>query len=245
MCSLQSEMLHIEPSAQALFLGSGPLATGAVWQSPTDTAQRIEERPSDVYYLKRGSALAPRHLLRPLLFGHWPRSGPLRELEMLQQLRSNRFPTMEPVAWGERRVLGIPRQGFLLVKAVEGEEVSALISTLHDTALEKLCGAIGLLFAELHLAGFFQPVRLKDLIKTDAGLVLIDRETSKPWKSLFTKRRCINSLGRSISRSGGCHCRLWADCCENFWTSYVEALHSIWKIAPLELYSRVKWIDPD
>jgi tRNA A-37 threonylcarbamoyl transferase component Bud32 len=206
-----------------------------VWQSSNDTAQRIQVNDSSVYYLKRSSGLALRHLLRPMLFGHLPCSGPLRELKMLQQLRARGFLTMEPVAWGERRVSGIPRQGFLLVKAVEGEEVVLLASKHGDDALSELASQIGHLLARLHLAGFFQPVRLKDLIKTNAGLVLIDRETSKPWRSFFSKRRCSNSLRRSLSRSSVEGCRLPSVYCASFWTSYSAEVHPKWKVSPVEL----------
>lgn len=48
---------------------------------------------------------------------------------------------------------------------------------------------------------FFQPVRLKDafcLIGPEGyRSTLIDRETSKPWPSAFTRRRSINALARA------------------------------------------------
>jgi len=239
MSLFQRELIHIEPMAQMLFAEDGPLAGEAAWQSSNDTAQRIQANDSSVYYLKRSSGLAHRHLLRPLLFGHWPCSGALRELKMLQQLRAQGFLTMEPVAWGERRVWGIPRQGFLLVKAVEGEEVAFLASTHDDVALSDLASQIGYLLARLHLAGFYQPVRLKDLIKSNAGLVLIDRETSKPWRSSFSKRRCSNSLRRSLSRSSAEDCGLPSVYCGSFWTSYTAGVHRKWKVAPVELMNHI------
>src|SRR5690606_5329314 len=60
----------------------------------------------------------------------------------------------------------------------------------------------------LHGAGFYQPVRFKDIFATKpahtvtaADLVLIDRETSKPWPSPFFTYYCFRSLKRIHRRN--------------------------------------------
>ena len=169
--------------------------------NPYKKVQRLTVEDGSVFYLKQIGREPSKHHLRTLFCGHIPYSRALRELRMLKKLRSAGFITMEPVAWGERRCFGVPLDGFLVVREVRGEEVSELYK--RSSGLEKriLLETVGRLVGQLHAKGFFQPVRLKDLILTEAGLVLIDRETSKPWKSFFLRKKCINSLLRSIRRT--------------------------------------------
>lgn len=108
---------------------------------------------------------------------------------------------METVAWGQEWVKGFQFRGFLLVRKVCGKEVSDLFENACGLERNQLMEQVGELIGRLHAKGFYQPVRLKDLICAEQGLVLIDRETSKPWRSFFWKRQCVVSLARAFRRT--------------------------------------------
>jgi hypothetical protein len=142
-----------------------------------------------------------------LLFGRWPCSGPIRELRMLENLQQCGFATMRQAAYGEKRFLGWPVGGFLVVEEVAGSEMGDLVNEADSALLGGLFLDLGVYLGRLHKAGFFQVVRLKDLFCT-VGLaedksfdfILIDRETSKPWKKRFSKKSCFHSLARMARR---------------------------------------------
>jgi len=144
-------------------------------------------------------------LLRMLVFGRRPRCGPLREKMMIDALTAVGLPVMRALAWGEERRFGLPARGFLLVEGVAGTDVGHLFMTLAPSDRRGLVEAFGGFVARLHGAGFFQPVRLKDVFcvarPEGYGFTLIDRETSKPWPTRFFWRRSVNSLARAYRRT--------------------------------------------
>ncbi|MDX9710849.1 MAG: lipopolysaccharide kinase InaA family protein [Trichloromonas sp.] len=145
-------------------------------------------------------------LLRMLLFGRIPRCGPLREKMMIDALTAASLPVMGALAWGEERRFGLPVRGFLLVEGVQGTDLGHLFATLAPTDRRReLSESFGAFVARLHGAGFFQPVRLKDVFcvsRPDGyGFTLIDRETSKPWPVRFSRRRSVNALARAYRRT--------------------------------------------
>ncbi len=161
------------------------------------------------FFLKRLGREPFVKLVQMLLFGRWPRSGPVRELQMLNRLNDAGFPTMRPVAFGERRLFGWPMDGFLLVEEVRGVEVADFHALCPPPVRRNLFRCLGEYMGRLHAAGFFQPVRLKDLFLGDApdradkefAFVLIDRETSKPWPAKFSRRRALQALARATRRT--------------------------------------------
>lgn len=161
------------------------------------------------FYLKRIGREPFLKLMQMLLFGHRPHSGPLRERQMLVRLQEAGFATMRPVAFGERRFLGWPMGAFLLVEEVAGTEVADFYQACSCKIRKRLVEAVGVYLGELHSAGFFQPVRLKDLFfyhETDTAddnfaFVLIDRETSKPWPTRFRRAHSLQTLVRATRRT--------------------------------------------
>lgn len=234
----QTQSLHAEPAVRALFEGGGALAGGQVWQAEGTKVMRVPVTADRGCYLKRCGRESLRHLLRPLLFFRRPCSMAMRELQMLQALRQAGFPAMEPLAWGERRVLGIPVGGFLVVNEVRGELADRLLSTLSDDGRASFLKEVGALLGKLHAAGFYQPVRLKDLIKSEQGLVLIDRETSKPWRVRFARRWCLESLRRSIRKSISDGSALTRRDLESLASGYCEAIADRWQVRPDELVAQ-------
>jgi tRNA A-37 threonylcarbamoyl transferase component Bud32 len=234
----QTQSFHAEPAVCALFEPGGVLADGQVWQSEATKVVRLPVTADQGCYLKRCGRESLKHLLRPLLFFRRPCSMAMRELLMLQALRQAGFPAMEPLAWGERRVLGIPVSGFLVVNEVRGELADRLLSTLAGDQRESLLKEVGTLLGRLHAAGFYQPVRLKDLIRAEQGLVLIDRETSKPWRGVFARRWCLESLRRSIRKSISDGSALTHPDLEALASGYSSAIADRWRVRPDELLTK-------
>lgn len=193
------------------------------------------------FYLKRLGREPLLRLLRMCLYGHRPRSGPLREWLLLDRLRAAGFATMAPVAWGERRLLGWPLEGFLLVREVPGRDVASCFDAFAPVQRRALIASVGRLIGRLHAQGFYHPVRLKDLILDEAGqgdadsLVLIDRETSKPWPSRFSRQFCLTSLARTYRRTIRDGHVLGPGCLSAFLRAYAQALRSCWDVSPSSL----------
>ncbi len=179
-------------------------------------------------------------LLQMLFLGRWPRSGPFRELQMLNRLNEAGFATMRPVAFGERRFFGWPVGGFLLAEEVRGKEVVDFHKLCSPSERKKLFHSPGRYLGRLHAAGFFQPVRLKDLFLThDPGgedqefaLILIDRETSKPWPSKFSRRRAMKALARATRRTRRDGHAIGHEDTRTFCRAYHRALSPLLDLSP-------------
>jgi len=227
--------LHIEPSVEPLFAGQELDSFDALMKGGAGKIQRMVLNDGSKFYLKRSKQEPLSKHLRTLLYGQRPRSGALRERLLLQRLRSSGFMTMEPVAWGEKRIFGFPFYGFLVVREVVGQEVSELFDRADGWGKRVLMEKIGRLIGRLHVKGFFHPVRLKDMIHTEDGIVLIDRETSKPWRSLFLKKKCLASLARAFRRTArDGHC-IGAGSARAFLRGYREMIASRWNVPLIEL----------
>jgi len=188
----------------------------------------------EVFYLKRLGPEPVLLLARALLSGQVPHCGPLRELAIIQLLQQKGFAVMTPVAWGEQRRFGFPVCGFLVVREVCGEDVAQLYaaSQAHDRLA--LLEEVGQLTGRLHAAGFYQAVRLKDLIRdcNSGQLVLIDRETSKPRLSRFSKNQAVATLARASRRTLRDGHRFGAATLRHFLLGYCKGVAGAWSISP-------------
>lgn len=193
------------------------------------------------FYLKRMRDEPAVWLLRSLLYGRRPHSGPLREMQMLTALREAGFTVMKPVAWGEERRWGVPIAGFLVVAEVQGAEVAGLFDTYSGAERHALLGQVGGLVGRLHAAGFFHPVRLKDLICEEPlrQLVLIDRETSKPWPARFSRQRAVSSLARAARRTLRDGHRLGPASVRHFLDGYAAEVAGRWRVSTRNLRQMV------
>ncbi|RYD33036.1 MAG: hypothetical protein EOP87_11760 [Verrucomicrobiaceae bacterium] len=154
------------------------------------------------YYLKRRWEEPAGSLLRMLFFGRKPVSSPIREVMLAARLKEAGFAVMEPVAWGEWRRRGLPAKGFLLSREIPGRPVETIHAEGDAACRRDLLFRLGCLTGRLHVAGFFQHVRLKDLIETEGGeLVLIDREAAKPWPRKFSWSLAVVCLARTLRRT--------------------------------------------
>lgn len=195
-------------------------------------------------FLKRRDKESPFKLLFMLIFGHAPRSGPLREQLMVKRLHAAGFAAMEPLAWGETRRAGLPTRGFILTRGISGRDFAQVFDQATGKGKLLLMRRMGNLVGRLHAAGFFHPVRLKDLIlssrQDDGELVLIDRETSKPWRKFwFTRTGCIRSLARATRRTLRDGHRLGPGSSLAFLKGYREGIAPRWEVSLNELRSAV------
>ncbi len=131
------------------------------------------------------------------------------ELNLLRFYKKNNIQVVNPVAWGEKRVFGIPVSGFLVQEEVKGDEFTELVKTVSNYERIKLIKAYGKLLGEIHSKGIFSSaVRVTDLICTstvnekweDINLVIIDRESGELVNEKFTYSKCQYSLSFLLKR---------------------------------------------
>ncbi len=160
-------------------------------------------------YLKKSFNEPQARLLRSLAYGRRPHTGAIREYLLLKRLADHGFDVMEAMAWGESTRFGLPLRGFMLTREVSGIDADKIHRQGDAAARKQLHHDYGQLVGRLHAAGFFQPVRLKDMICRNADanssgpfqLVLIDRATSKPWATLFRQAKSFSVIQRAFRRS--------------------------------------------
>ena len=223
--------LYIGPDVKNLFIEQGLDSFDAIYASGEEKVERLVLGDGEVFFQKRiGPEPNLKHVSR-LIYGYRPRSGALRELQMLQVLRKAGFLTMEPVVWGEQRRFGRPLRGLLIVREVPGEELAELFDSSDGWRKRELMKEAGRLIGRLHVKGLFQPVRLKDVICSEQGMVLIDRETSKPRPSLFLKKKCLSNIARAARRTMRDGHRIGGGSAAAFLRGYQEGVSSRWIIS--------------
>ena len=146
---------------------------------------------------KRRLGPALESLLRLRLPHHYA----WREMQQVLALQAAGLDVMEVVAAGERTRLGVPEASAILVRQVEGTALDALYLQAEPGEQQAMLVKLGALTGKLHQAGFFSPVRMKDIIVTAQGrYVLIDRETRSPRPRSFSRKRAQAGLRRFLHR---------------------------------------------
>lgn len=246
-----SSTFHIEPSFRPLFIASGLDSYDALMNAPVGTLVSAPQDRRRLYrlelvdlhgkcrrfYLKRMSGEPVLPMLKSLVSGRLPHCGPVRELQLLQALDRNGFAVMEPVAWGEGHRCGLPVGGFLVVAEVCGRDVATLAVTLPEQDRLALFRNVGELVGRLHVTGFLHPVRFKDLILEEETqrLVLIDRETGKPWPQRFSASRAIEALARTARRTLRDGHRFGPAAMRHFFDGYTAGVSNRWAVDAGEL----------
>jgi hypothetical protein len=155
---------HIAPECLGLFEAHG-LAEFSAWMRGGPGELVSETALSDVrrlsvggqeFYLKRRSGEPVLKLLLPLVFGRRPMSGPIRELHLVNALAGEGFAVMEPVAWGESTIAGIPQEGFLVVSSIPGRSFADVYDDGCGANRLAMMNRLGELLGRLHARGFFQ-----------------------------------------------------------------------------------------
>jgi hypothetical protein len=169
----------------------------------TQEIRRIEGHGT-VAYLKRRLTSPISKSLEMYLEGQRAHSAPFNEYLHICELQRHQLPVMKAMATGEQRRLGFPGCGFVLVEEVKGIQMDRLLCQCKDPGKTKeLLQSYGQLIARVHQAGFYCPLRLKDIIVTDDGesLVMIDRETRHPYPHYRSKYRAHRSLRIAFRRT--------------------------------------------
>jgi len=155
-------------------------------------------------YLKRRLICPLGTSLEMYLQGQQPRSAPFTEYLHICALEQHQLPVMKAMAVGEQRRFGFPRCGFILVEEVRGVSLDSLLCQAQQAdQRDELLQAYGRLMGRLHQAGFYCPLRLKDIIVTESEseLVMIDREARYPYARRRSRLRARRSLDMAFRRT--------------------------------------------
>lgn len=192
------------------------------------------------YFLKqvRKRRLAPT--LEALVSLQLPHHYAWREMLHVSALRAAGVQVMEVVAACERTTFGIPDTSAILVRQVEGRALDEGFLQADEAEQQSMLLKLGRLTGQLHLAGFFSPVRMKDIIvSAQDRYVLIDRETRNPRPRTFSQRRALAGLRRFLHRQTRDYPDWRAHHSLSFVSGYVEILRTQWDITPEQLLSEV------
>lgn len=192
---LHRDQLHVDPELRPLLAAAGlreledflAFSGGSVVSRRRKRdVRRLElevEGERRRYFLKQGRREALSATFAALRLRRPPRAAGLRERQLVERFRTHGIPVMRPVAWGERRLLGWPVSGFILVEEVVGRRFIDAYRESSLRARRRLLRAHGALMGRLHCLGIDSKVRPADLIcATDEisgsqpNLVVIDRE---------------------------------------------------------------------
>ncbi|TNF88094.1 MAG: hypothetical protein JSU67_14985 [Gammaproteobacteria bacterium] len=120
-------------------------------------------------------------------------------------LRSAGFDAAEVVVVGESLKLGMPKNGFIMTRKVDGRDLSELYRASNSHQRKHIVIHFATLVGKLHQNGFFGSIRLKDIFSSDAPgtsmqLTLIDREVRNPYPKRVTTQRTLSRLLLNIRR---------------------------------------------
>ncbi len=203
------KVLEVDQRYKALFDGVGlnefeafmTASVGDVLASENLRETRKLTIDGRTFFLKRVKKSKFSSALEAILQGRRPHSYAWREMQHVEQLQQAGIPVMSVAAVGERRHLGLPKESFIAVVGIEGEDLELVFRMSNDADKNNIMAQLGALYAQLHRHGFLKPIRLKDLIKTPSQeLVLIDRETRNPFPRRFSPKRALQSLVKAKQR---------------------------------------------
>ena len=161
------------------------------------------------YFLKQARAQG-WNVLRDLF--HRRRTAQVRttrERDLVELFRRSGFSVMRVVGWGERRRLGWPIAGVLLVERVDGEEYVERYARSNLTQRRVMMRAHGRLVGQLHRTGIDAKLRARDLIcrsedlsDPQTALVVIDRERGALTSAPLSLRRRTVRLAQMWIKGG-------------------------------------------
>jgi hypothetical protein len=194
-----------------------------------DKEVRLLNLPRYGAYLKRSAREPLARHATSVLRGARPRSMALREVTLIHHLHRAEIPVARPIAWGERRYLGVPGESFILSEAVPGQSLHVVLASAGEGELHSVLESFGTLLGRLHAGGFFHIVRPKDIIVTpEKRLVLIDREVAAPWPRRFSSDKCCYALARCEAKMLRAGQQLAPDRAQIVRTAYLSAIAPRW-----------------
>lgn len=197
-----------------------------------------------ICFLKRTLVHRRRKNFQALMQFARPHTDVYREMQLAQKLRDAGIPAMRILAWGEERKFGFPIRGFILTEAVTGMSLDEMFRTGNARMRRRIVAAFGSFVARLHERGFFQTVRLKDLICADSDspdlkLTLIDRAASNCRRKFFWSHFCLQALARGFRRMKRDQVVFEGELERVFADAYVKSIAPKWKITSEKLLAKV------
>jgi tRNA A-37 threonylcarbamoyl transferase component Bud32 len=180
-----------------------------------------------------------------------PRTAAGREAALARRLTAAGIPVAPVLAFGERRVMGVPVEGYIITEAIDGPDMTRALAEFDAPARRRIWRQAGELIGRLHARGFFQVVRTKDLIVSErdgvgltqpwrrGGLVMIDREATGPWAKMFTRGRCLWSLARSRGKFDRAGMKMSTRELAEFLRGYRTTIQPRWRVTSRELITGV------
>lgn len=227
-----NEELHVQPGAHDEFTALGLHDFDSVMtlrkgmpvsrHAHRNTVRLAAESGSAdrTYYLKRVYRVPLKHIVEDLVARRPPRAQPVREAEAIERCREQGIGVMRALAWGQRSVVTVPRQAFLLVEAVPAmENLEEALRRLacaegRDALRERshLARALGRFVARIHDAGLLWPDMVAKHIyiaprprrEASGGwqFYLIDVERLTTGRSRRRRRKDLERLWRSMQGRG-------------------------------------------
>lgn len=155
----------------------------------------------ETYYFKSVDKPTPASALEALITLRLPHHYCWREMQQVESLQRHNIAVMDVAAAGESISWGVPHFSFILVREIEGDSLADVFDAASGSEQLVLLEKLGSLVGRLHRAGFFAPVRMKDVIVDERGdFILIDRETRKPGARKFTRQKALRGLQRTMWR---------------------------------------------
>ena len=249
--------LHFDPAYKNLLAENGLQTFDALMHNETGTVvsdsnetqiRRIEldDRDKTVVFLKRTLCEPMNRSLAMFFRLVWPHTRSYKELQLIHYLLKFNFPVMTPIAWGEKRILGIPAKGFVAVTEIVGTELEERFVNSKYRERSRLITQMGSLLGRLNANGFYHVVRLKDIIIAEeqakfwdkGDLVLIDREVAKPWPRSFSPNRCCYCLARCYAKFIRARYQLPPRQQLRFMKAYRNEIQTDWPVTAEELVKR-------
>jgi tRNA A-37 threonylcarbamoyl transferase component Bud32 len=188
------------------------------------------------FYFKRIYKPLGRKSLEPLVRFRLPHHYGWRDMLELGHLRKAGFAVADVAAAGEETRFGVPVASFILTPEVPGAGLAETLAASEDDQRRQLVGQLGEQTAKLHLAGFFTPLRCKDVICSDNNeWVLIDRETRFPGPISFSAKNAVKSLKRTFWRERE-NAAAWDELAlAGYCEGYRDAIKKSWQVSSEEL----------
>lgn len=197
-----------------------------------------------VCFLKLTLAHRKLKSVQALVRGKRPHTDAYREMQMVLELAKHGFPAMKVIAWGEERRFGFPLRGFIMVEQAQGTCMQEMFKAGDSELRKKIIAAYAEMLGKLHLKGFFQIVRLKDIIcfseNGALSLTLIDRAASNVGRKFFSPWFCLRSIERGFRRMARDKTVFNDDELNDFATVYGKVLASRCKISHSAILAKLK-----
>lgn len=189
----------LDENRLATFPALMAIDTGTIFEQNEQRNVRRLELNQQFFFLKRVTSEKISSAVESYLGGKLAHSKPFKEMLHFRFLRSKGFDVAEVVAVGEKLRFGVPIQGFIMTRAIPGQDLSEVYQAAEIDDRLDIMRSFGSLVGRLHNNGFFGSIRLKDIICSgqpgeSMRMTLIDREVRNPWPRTPSKTIILDRL---------------------------------------------------